>query len=84
MSQNPHYMTPRTFAGRAYVYVAFVGGLWSAQWLLFWATRGLIPEPTLFGLIMLAIISLFWFFMPPRPWFPGKKTPGNSRDHEEP
>ena len=75
MPQSSPYMTPRTFAGRAYVYIAFTGGLWSAQWLLFWAANGAVTKPTLFGLFMLALISLFWFFMPSKPWFRIRKKP---------
>lgn len=75
MPQGSRYMTPRTFAGRASVYLAFTGGLWSAQWLLFLATNGAIPKPSLFGLFMLALISLFWFFLPPTPWFRKRSHP---------
>ncbi|GAA4026476.1 hypothetical protein GCM10023063_04150 [Arthrobacter methylotrophus] len=67
-------MTPSTSAGRAYLYLAFTGGLWSAQWLLFWATNDATPKPSLFGLVMLAVISVFWFFLPPKPWFPGRRN----------
>ncbi|WP_422935361.1 hypothetical protein [Sinomonas sp. P47F7] len=61
--------TPGTFAGRAYTYLAFVGGLWSAQWLLWFATGHWSLRPDPFGLALLAIVFLFWFFMPQRYWF---------------
>lgn len=61
--------TPRTIGGRACTYLAFVGGIWSAQWLLWLLTRETSPEPNLFSLMLLAIVFLFWFFMPERYWF---------------
>ncbi|MEV7607509.1 hypothetical protein AB0N65_18920 [Paenarthrobacter sp. NPDC089322] len=73
MTESSPRMTPRTFTGRVCVYLAFTSGLWSVQWLLRWATSGLVPQPTLLGLFMLAGIFLFWFFLPPVPWFPAKR-----------
>ncbi len=61
--------TPRTIAGRAFTYVAFVGGLWSAQWLLWLLTGESGPQPGPFSLMLLAVVFLFWFFMPERYWF---------------
>lgn len=74
MPDGPRRMTPRTFAGRCYVYLAFTGGFWAAQWLLFWVIGGMVPEPTFFGLIMLAGLNLSWFLMPSVPWFPQRRS----------
>ena len=61
--------TPSTIGGRLGTYAAFVGGIWSVQWLLWFATNHNSPEPTLFGLGLLGLVFLFWFFMPQRYWF---------------
>ena len=74
MPDRTRPMTPRTFAGRCYVYLAVTGGFWAAQWFLYWATGGVVPEPTLFWLFMTALMNLYWFFMPSVPWFPSRRS----------
>ncbi|BAS13686.1 hypothetical protein AHiyo8_19890 [Arthrobacter sp. Hiyo8] len=59
MSARPKFPTPKTVWGRLYLYVASVGGMWTAQWLLYCATSGWSPEPTLASLVMFSIIFLF-------------------------
>lgn len=75
MSARPKLLTPKTVWGRFYVYLASVGGMWAAQWLLYWATSGWTPKPTLASLVMFSIIFLFFVLSikPGVPWFPTRK-----------
>ena len=75
MTSKPKFLTPRTLWGRLYVYVASVGGMWSGQWLVYWATSGWTPKPTLASLVSFSIIFLFLIFAvkPGVPWFPSRK-----------
>jgi hypothetical protein len=61
--------TPSTIVGCLGTYAVSVGATWAAQWLLWFFSGHSTSEPTAFGPLMLGLVFLFWFFMPPRYWF---------------
>ncbi|MBB6404211.1 hypothetical protein HNP00_001524 [Arthrobacter sp. AZCC_0090] len=75
LSVKSKLLTPRTVRGRLYVLVASAGGLWAAQWLVFWVTSSWTPKPTVASLVMFSIIFLFFVLTlkPGVPWFPPRR-----------
>ncbi|MDQ4503809.1 hypothetical protein [Sinomonas sp. ASV322] len=71
MSRSPLLRTPTTWKGRLFLFVVSVGGVYSAQWLAYWATSWQQIRPSDLSPVMLAVIfGVFSATIPGgRPWF---------------